>query len=172
MTEEGAVADVTRNVLPTANSGQKKQGCQRGCLIGIGILLIPYLLNFGVVLVRNSANQTKWKTKGSDNYTITANETSLRFIHGQSVVTVNDGQITTVEHWTGPIAEDKFEYWRPVTVQGMFEAIWNCGLLFPWYVCAIEYDSERGYPVEFTVNCPIPDACYSATSVLEVKLAP
>jgi hypothetical protein len=55
-------------------------------------------------------------------------------------------------------------------VEAMFDASQVCSLLFPLLVHSFEYDPTYGYPSVATVNCPIPDACYSRTLISNVKI--
>ena len=85
-------------------------------------------------------------------------------------MTVQGGQIVSGQN---PLCNGcPLEVYRPVTIEGMFASAWPCSFFFPVLLCSFEYDPSYGYPKKVTIDCPIPDACFDAIRVTEVKLTP
>jgi len=60
---------------------------------------------------------------------------------------------------------------RDITsVEGIFNSVYSCAFSFPLSVCSFKYEPTLGYPTEITINCPIPDACYSKTLISNLEI--
>ena len=143
---------------------------RRGCLVLVALLLVPYLINFEVVLAGSYVHQAWWSIRGSDNYSITISESSFGFTAGTSVATVRNGEITAIDHLRGPVDPADFSQWQFVTVETQFSNLLSCGLFFPLLLCTINYSTQYGYPQQVEINCPIRDLCYSNHAIESIQL--
>ena len=156
--------------IATADSTQERRrpGC---CVAAIGLLLLPYLLNFMFVMGRSMYNRVKWNRNGSSSYAIEVSNSSFDVIAGDSVIFVEDGEIVAIDHnMCEPCNQDDFRFWERLTIEGMFDSSWRCVVLFPIISCSIDYEKDYGFPSDILMNCPLPDACYDRTVVGELRL--
>lgn len=155
--------------LNSVTPPQQNRGCKRGCLM----LLLPPLviyLAYGVYIIpRNLTNQIKWHLRGSQNYKFTVSEYGLLppdIQIGRNVV-VEDGEIIHVSNVSArePVYTEDIN-----SIDGMFAALYFYPLFFPLFVISVKYDPYYGFPSDITVNCPIPDACYTRILIKNVEL--
>jgi hypothetical protein len=107
--------------------------------------------------------------RGSENYKFTVSKAGFlppEFRIGRNVV-VKDGEIILVSNvsQSEPVYSSDIE-----TIQEMLNGVYFCSLLFPIINCSYKYDKFFGFPYEITVNCPIPDACYTSVFISDFEI--
>jgi len=163
--------DESSSIQPLSSGAVRRLSRRgRGCLIVAAVVLTPYLLNALFFLGRNYFYEARWRTHGSSDYTITVQLSALSPIQGESVISVQNSRIISSTNPLCPSCERGI--YQSYTVEAMFGSAIGCALLFPFLICAIEYDSKYGYPRAITINCPIPDACYSSVTVTSLEFTP
>ena len=164
--------------LPNEGTRGTRRGTRPlGCL---ALILAPYVIHAGFILTPNVYNRLRWGQRGSDTYRIVVSNTSMRAGAGTSVLEVREGILRSVQHpacqactepeWDEWIRGPAGEEWNRETIAGLFGAAVPCAIYFPLLTCSIEYNPQLGSPQLVEVNFPIPDACYSRWSVLELNL--
>jgi hypothetical protein len=131
----------------------------RGCLVGLVIIILPYIVNAAVILVPYYASQRRWQSLGWTGYTLTVRQTAFSPIQGVSVVTVERGTVVVARSDLCP--QCPLSTYQEVTVEAMFHYAPVCAILFPLLTCSIEYQPDLGHPTHVRVSCPIPDACFN-----------
>lgn len=157
--------------LNPEGQSQKSIGCRQSCVILFLPMLLLYL-SYGVFLiVPNGVNRIKWLIRGSANYQFTISKYGLLppdIQIGRKVV-VKNGEIATVSN----VSLNEPVYVSDIgTIETMFNNVYSCSLFFPLFICSFNYDSFYGYPASIVVNCPIPDACYTAVEVRDMVILP
>jgi hypothetical protein len=132
-------------------------------------LLVIYLAYAVYLIPRNLVNQVKWYLRGSRDYSFTLSEYGLLppdIQIGRNVV-VKNGEVVPVSNISlrEPVYTDDIN-----SIDAMFDAIYFYPLFFPLLICSVEYDPFYGYPSDMTVNCPIPDACYTVVEIKNVRI--
>ena len=159
---------------PPASQGNapqvnKSMGLRRGCLLLLSPFIAIYVVHALFLIIPNNPNQVRWHNRGSTDYTFTVTKSGLLpldILQGRIVV-VRAGVVESVANVSlaEPVYTADIE-----TINEMFDGVYSCSLLFPLLGCSYKYDAELGYPAEITVNCPIPDACYTHTSIKDLRL--
>jgi hypothetical protein len=157
------------NRLNSDSQSKKPIGFRRGCLMLLIPLIVIYFTQAIFLFAPNTINQVKWRIRGSANYEFTVSKIGLLppdIQIGRNVV-VKDGRIASVSNVSlrEPVYSSDIE-----TIQEMLNGVYICALLFPLITCSYKYDSFRGYPIDIKVDCPIPDACYSYTSITKFEI--
>ena len=146
------------------------QRVKRGCAITFLILFAPYALNLEGLLISSFLRQTWWRIFGETDYTLVISETSFGWTSGESILTVRQNEVVAVDHNGRSVAADQLQDWNSHTIDSQFGQIIGCALLFPLLTCSVHYDLRLGYPSELVINCPIPDACYTAYRVNSMRV--
>jgi hypothetical protein len=141
-----------------------------GCLIVVGFLLLPYMINAWTVVVPKLVFSSKWQALGWKGYVMTVNQTAFSPLAGHNVIRVEAGKVTSV--LDSRCVQCSLSSFQELTVESIFRRADGCALLFPLLTCSFSYDPALGYPTHVEVNCPIADACYNWLQVENVSPLP
>ncbi len=119
-------------------------------VIGLAILILPFLLRTSRFRSKLLSNQEKWVRLEPSEYEMVVESNSMNdCTGGWNTILVRGGEI--VEAKNSKNGNCSHESFRQLTVEGLFTRIWNeCirnrAFSMPFPVCNVEYDEELGFP--------------------------
>ena len=115
-------------------------------VMGVGLLLSPFLLHTWRFNATFRANRGKWADFGSTSYEIVVASNSLtRPTAGWNTIRVVNGEIIAAEN--PDCAGCPLDDFTDLTVGALFDLIENvCLPRFPFPICNLVYDEALGYP--------------------------